>query len=238
MGIARFDSRGGNRFGDVDRLLDGAKNFEAVAVMKKILYAFAVLACLWIAGLMRFNALVNRKPVSESLQTEAIIALTGGTERLSAAVNLLKQGKAQKLLISGVDRKVDWMNLAQTVDELPPELIDRITLGHVACNTTENALESRDWMTRNGFKSLRLVTASYHMPRSYAEFKNVMPEMVILPHPVFPQTFTYSSWCCWWKWRGSTALIVSEYTKYLFVSLRHLLGWGNTVFNPAEVCRK
>lgn len=202
---------------------------------KTVLYAFIVLAVLWVAGLIRFNALVNRKPVGESVKTEAIVALTGGTERLSAAVNLLKRGKAQKLLISGVDRKVDWMNLAQTVDEFPPELIDRITLGHVACNTTQNALESRDWMTRNGFKSLRLVTASYHMPRSYAEFKNVMPDMVVLPHPVFPQTFKHADW---WKWRGSTALIVSEYTKYLFVSLRHLLGWGDTVFNPAEVCRK
>ncbi len=199
------------------------------------LYVLLPCLALWITGLLCFAALVNKKPVDENTKTEAIVALTGGTERLATAVELLKQGKAQKLLISGVDRKVDWLNLAQTIDELPPELNDKIVLGHVARNTTENALESLAWMKRNGFTSLRLVTASYHMPRSYSEFKNVMPDIKILPHPVFPQTFKHADW---WKWRGSTALIVSEYTKFLFVSLRNLLPRRLPAFDSSEVLEK
>lgn len=199
------------------------------------LYVLLPCLALWITGLLCFAALVNKKPVDENTKTEAIVALTGGTERLATAVELLKQGKAQKLLISGVDRKVDWLNLAQTIDELPPELNDKIVLGHVARNTTENALESLAWMKRNGFTSLRLVTASYHMPRSYSEFKNVMPDIKILPHPVFPQTFKHADW---WKWRGSTALIVSEYTKFLFVSLRNLLPHRLPAFDSSEVLEK
>lgn len=199
------------------------------------LYVLLPCLALWITGLLCFAALVNKKPVDENTKTEAIVALTGGTERLATAVELLKQGKAQKLLISGVDRKVDWLNLAQTIDELPPELNDKIVLGHVARNTTENALESLAWMKRNGFTSLRLVTASYHMPRSYSEFKNVMPDIQILPHPVFPQTFKHADW---WKWRGSTALIVSEYTKFLFVSLRNLLPRRLPAFDSSEVLEK
>lgn len=199
------------------------------------LYVLLPCLALWITGLLCFAASVNKKPVDENTKTEAIVALTGGTERLATAVELLKQGKAQKLLISGVDRKVDWLNLAQTIDELPPELNDKIVLGHVARNTTENALESLAWMKRNGFTSLRLVTASYHMPRSYSEFKNVMPDIKILPHPVFPQTFKHADW---WKWRGSTALIVSEYTKFLFVSLRNLLPRRLPAFDSSEVLEK
>lgn len=199
------------------------------------LYVLLPCLALWVTGLLCFAALVNKKPVDENTKTEAIVALTGGTERLATAVELLKQGKAQKLLISGVDRKVDWLNLAQTIDELPPELNDKIVLGHVARNTTENALESLAWMKRNGFTSLRLVTASYHMPRSYSEFKNVMPDIKILPHPVFPQTFKHADW---WKWRGSTALIVSEYTKFLFVSLRNLLPRRLPAFDSSEVLEK
>lgn len=199
------------------------------------LYGFIPLFILWAAGLFWFAAQVNRPPVDGEEETEAIIALTGGTERVSTAVDLLKHGKAQKLLISGVNRKVDWLLLAQTIDELPPELTDNIVLGHVACNTEGNALESRDWMEKNGFKTLRLVTASYHMPRSYSEFKNIMPEMTILPYPVFPQTFKHDEW---WKWRGSTALIISEYSKYLFVSFRHLLPFKESVFNATEACQK
>lgn len=196
------------------------------------LYVLLPCAALWTAGLLCFAALVNKKPADEDTKTEAIVALTGGTERLSTAVNLLKQGKAQKLLISGVNRKVDWMNLAQTIDELPSEVNDKIVLGHVARNTTENALESLAWMKKNGYTSMRLVTASYHMPRSYSEFKNVMPDITILPHPVFPQTFKHADW---WKWRGSTALIVSEYTKFLFVSLRNLFPRRLPDFESKEV---
>lgn len=209
-------------------------------MMKKIsrFRLFVLLFCaagLWTAGLFGFAARVNQKPADETLKTDAIVALTGGTERLSTAVDLLKRGLAEKLLISGVDRKVDRLNLSQAIDELPPELNDKIELGHIARNTTENALESLAWMKKNGFTSLRLVTASYHMPRSYSEFKNIMPDFTILPHPVFPQTFKHADW---WKWRGSTALIVSEYTKFLFVSLRNLLPRRLTGFDFSEVFEK
>lgn len=209
-------------------------------MMKKIsrFRLFALLFCtvaMWMAGLFGFAARVNQKPVDETTKTDAIIALTGGTERLSTAVDLLKRGLAEKLLISGVDRKVDHLNLSQAIDELPPELNDKIVLGHIARNTTENALESLAWMKRNGFTSLRLVTASYHMPRSYSEFKNIMPDFTILQHPVFPQTFKHADW---WKWRGSTALIVSEYMKFLFVSLRNLLPYRLSALDSSEVFEK
>ena len=36
-----------------------------------------------------------------------------------------------------------------------------------------------------GYQSLRLVTASYHMPRSIQEFHHHMPQVRIVPHAVF-----------------------------------------------------
>lgn len=200
-------------------------------------YGFIILAGIWAAGFLWFVSQVNCPPEDTQTRTDAIVALTGGTERLATAAELLKEEKADKMLISGVDRKVDWMLLAETVHELPDTLADRITLGHVACNTRDNALETRDWLERNGFKSIRLVTASYHMPRSLSEFKNVMPEMVIIPHPIFPQTVKHKEW---WKWPGTFALILSEYTKFLVVSARHALPFipNDTTFNAEQVCTK
>lgn len=202
-----------------------------------LFYGFLVLAGLWTTGFLWFVSQVNCPPEDTQTRTDAIVALTGGTERLATAAELLKEEKAGKMLISGVDRKVDWMLLAETIHELPDTLADRITLGHVACNTRENALETRDWLERNGFKSVRLVTASYHMPRSLSEFKNVMPEMVIIPNPIFPQTVKHKEW---WKWPGTFTLILSEYTKFLVVSVRHILPFipNDTTFNAEQVCTK
>ena len=204
-------------------------------IRKWTLPVLCALAVVWCGGLIWFASLVNQAPQDTSTITQALIVLTGGTERVAAAVDLLKQGKAEKLLISGVNKKVDWVLLAQTVDELPNDLADKIVLGHVACNTRQNALESKDWLERNRFQSVRLVTASYHMPRSMSEFKNVMPDMKIISHPIFPQTVKHNEW---WKWPGTFALIVSEYMKFLFVSIKHYLPFIHESFNAKTVCEQ
>lgn len=201
---------------------------------KAILFLFITTA-LWTIGLIRFASLVNRAPEDTTTVTEALIVLTGGTERVAAAVDLLKQEKAEKLLISGVNKKVDWVLLAQTINELPEQLNDKITLGHVACNTRQNALESKNWLERNRFRSARLVTASYHMPRSLSEFRDVMPDITIIPHPIFPQTVKHSEW---WKWRGTFALITSEYMKFLIVGIKHIFPFAHDSYNAETVCEQ
>ena len=202
---------------------------------KRILSAVIVLVVLWTLGLFRFAALVNRQPNDTTTVTQALIVLTGGTERVAAAVDLLKQEKAEKLLISGVNKKVDWVLLAQTINELPEQLNDKITLGHVACNTRQNALESKEWLEKNGFRTVRLVTASYHMPRSLSEFKNVMPEITIIPHPIFPQTVKHNEW---WKWPGTFTLIMSEYMKSLVVGVKHIFPFIHDSYNAETVCEQ
>ncbi len=185
---------------------------------KKIIGILFILAALWLTGLFFFASQVNKQVYDADTNTDAIVVLTGGTERVAAGVNLLKENKAEKLLISGVHEDVDWNLLSQTLDELPENLSDRITLGHLASNTHGNALETKEWLKRNDYKSVRLVTASYHMPRSLSEFKSVMPDMMIIPHPVFPQTVKHDEW---WKWPGTLALITSEYIKFLVVVAGH-----------------
>lgn len=203
-----------------------------MTVLKKsfriMLPVSGVLFTLWLCGLFWFAAQINRVPQNAEVTTDAIVALTGGSMRVAAAVELLKQNKAEKLFISGVNEKVDWIALAETIHELPEELGDRITLGHVACNTLENALETKEWLERNGFKSVRLVTASYHMPRSLSEFRGVLNGVDIVPNPVFPQTVKHDEW---WKWRGTLVLIASEYMKFLVAAIRRALPFARPVLN-------
>ena len=80
-----------------------------------------------------------------------------------------------------------------------------------------NAAETAAWVQDQGYLSLRLVTATYHMPRSLLEFRRTMPTVEIIAHPVFPETFKRANW---WFWPGSASLVVTEYVKYLIAGLR------------------
>jgi len=64
---------------------------------------------------------------------------------------------------------------------------------------------------------MRLVTAAYHMPRSLLEMHDIMPEVKIVPHPVFPDHVKQDEW---WAWPGTAALTASEYNKFLIAWLR------------------
>ena len=75
-------------------------------------------------------------------------------------------------------------------------------------------------MRQHGYRSLRLVTGGYHMPRSLLEFSEALPEAEVVPHPVFPDRVKQASW---WTRPGTAALIIGEYNKYLLTRLDH--GW-------------
>lgn len=147
-------------------------------------------------------------------EADAIVALTGGKNRIAVAVDLLRQKKARKLFISGVHKDVGWIDLSKTLESLPQELADEITLGHIACDTKGNALESKDWIERNQFKKVILVTAKYHLARSMTEFKFVLPDVEIIPYPVTPSQFKTNLF-------RSAQLIFMEYTKFLMIQILH-----------------
>jgi len=94
----------------------------------------------------------------------------------------------------------------------------RVETGYGAQNTAGNAVETEEWMRANGFQSLRLVTASYHMPRSLLEFRQALPDATIIPHPVFSDHVKQDRW---WLWPGTARLIIGEYNKFLAAWVTH-----------------
>jgi uncharacterized SAM-binding protein YcdF (DUF218 family) len=189
-----------------------------------VLFGLAVLAA-WSAGLVIFVGYIPRAPAVETQATDAIVVLTGGSERLAEGVRLLGLGMAKKLFVSGVHADVD---LAQLVASLPPDAVPPtdaqlaccVVLGYAAGNTLGNAHETAQWMAAQGYTSLRLVTANYHMPRSLLEFRQALPGLIVVTHPVFPPQVKREEW---WRWPGTAALMVSEYHKFLFALLRGAL---------------
>jgi uncharacterized SAM-binding protein YcdF (DUF218 family) len=172
----------------------------------------------WFAGLVWFATppRVENKPIT----TDAIVVLTGGSQRLQSGIELLLEGKGRKLFVSGVNQEVELNELLRVSGNPPEWVACCIALGHGADNTVGNARETAEWMRQQGFRSLRLVTAWYHMPRSLLEFDRAMPETEIIAHPVFPEHVMQEHW---WTWRGTAALLVSEYGKYLGALVRPVI---------------
>jgi uncharacterized SAM-binding protein YcdF (DUF218 family) len=164
-----------------------------------------------LAGLVRFA--IPPAAENQPAPTDAIVVLTGGSLRVPSGVDLLREGKGRVLFVSGVPRQVNLGELLRgTGKDTPHWLACCIVLGHEAQNTADNAVETAQWMRREGYHSLRLVTSWYHMPRSLLEFGRAMPDVRVVPHPVFSEQVKQQHW---WAWRGTAALLIGEYGKYL-----------------------
>jgi uncharacterized SAM-binding protein YcdF (DUF218 family) len=176
-------------------------------------------AALWLVGLLWFAGAIPTALVDPVTPTDSVVVLTGGRQRLDTGLELLAEGKAKKLLVSGVHPGIELAELLRVSPRQPEWLTCCIVLGYEAESTRGNAAETAAWMRREGFRSLRLVTAAYHMPRSLLELHRAMPEVTIVPHPVFPQRVKPD----WWAWPGTASLIVGEYHKYLAALVRSWL---------------
>jgi len=187
--------------------------------LKRLLLAAGMIIVTYFLGFLWFTTLLPTEVGDSERRTDAIVVLTGGSDRLGAALDLLTAKKGRKLFVSGVYRGVDVRQLLDLSQHSPADLSCCVVLGYEADNTRGNAVETAAWMREQGFTSLRLVTATYHMPRSLLEFRRLMPEIEIVPHPVFPEHFKRDNW---WMWPGSSYLMFTEYGKYLVALVRGL----------------
>jgi uncharacterized SAM-binding protein YcdF (DUF218 family) len=175
----------------------------------RLLKVIAALVLLYVAGFALFVATLPSKP-AQAPEADAIVTLTGGDARLRAAVGLFEQGTGKRLLITGV-------NKTSTKEELQrrakggARFACCADLGYAAEDTYGNAVEAADWTASHHYKSLIVVTASYHMPRSLRLFHSLMPDVRLVPYPVEPEGVNLSAW-----WRpGTLHQLHNEYLKYM-----------------------
>lgn len=194
-----------------------------LSFLKHIFYTVLFFALVWFAGLVWFVCTFPTAPTKLNLQTDAIVVLTGGAGRLEKGFTLLLDGKAPRLFVSGVEVGVELPELlkqkeiAPIADKIP---LDKVELGHNARSTFQNAEETSAWVKQNNIKSIRLVTGNYHMPRSTLEMQQAMPDITILPEPVFPAEFSGN----WLTTESALFLVLSEYHKFLISYAAHRIG--------------
>ncbi|HEX2448325.1 MAG TPA: YdcF family protein [Methyloceanibacter sp.] len=174
-------------------------------------------ACLFalvllIIGFIVFANGVDREQAVPQQSADGIAVLTGGVARIDEAMKLLAEGKAKRVLITGVNRTVtmeELKDLASQGDQLFTCCVD---IDKEARNTIDNATETSEWVALHRYNSIIVVTSNYHMPRALAELARVMPGVTLIPYSVVDNNVHLDHW---WTYPGTTKLLLSEYLKYL-----------------------
>ena len=163
---------------------------------------------LYCAGFTIFVLSLPRPTITTTSKADAIVALTGEGGRLAPAVLLLEQGGGKRLLITGVNKATSKSNLKALLQDAGPAFDCCADLGFAAASTRGNAEETAQWAREHNYQSLIVVTTSYHMPRSLAEFGAQMPDVKLVPFPVPADDRNPQPWQTFRR-------LNSEYAKFL-----------------------
>jgi uncharacterized SAM-binding protein YcdF (DUF218 family) len=168
----------------------------------------------WALGFALFLLSLG-KPL-DGRRTDAIVVLTGGPGRIDRGLKVLREKEARRMLVSGVDPDVRPIEFATEYK------IDRalfaccVDLGWQAVDTRSNAEETGTWVRRHGFKSVRLVTTDWHMPRARMELAHALGSDVQVVGDAVRSGPDSPSW----------TVLFREYHKYLLRQIALWIGAG------------
>jgi uncharacterized SAM-binding protein YcdF (DUF218 family) len=174
-----------------------------------LLKVIAAFLAVYVAGFALFVATLPARP-RVAPNADAIVTLTGGDARLEAAAALFEHGTGKRLLITGVNKTLTKDELMRVANG-GARFQCCADLGYAAEDTYGNAEEAAEWTAQHRYKSLIVVTAGYHMPRTLRLFHSLMPGVRLVAYPVEPEGVNMVAW-----WRpGTLHLLHNEYLKYL-----------------------
>jgi len=177
----------------------------------------ALCGVLLLAGFGCFIWLLPDQEVALDRNADGIVVLTGGTSRVTDALELLSSGRGKRLLITGVNPGTTTGDIARQVVDYDKLLACCVDYDYSALNTLGNAVQARHWALAHRFNSLIVVTPSYHMPRALAELSHQLPDVALIPYPVVSDRLRIEPW---WSNGTTTRLVLSEYLKYLAAKVR------------------
>ena len=133
----------------------------------------SLVVVLWALGFVWF-AMALPQPAN-GRKTDAIVVPTGGGGRIQRGLELLREGKAGQMLVSGVDEDVRPGEFAAEYEVPEQTMACCVTLGFAALDTRGNARETAEWVAQRKVRSLRLVTSDWHMRRAALELEDKLP---------------------------------------------------------------
>ncbi|HET6839725.1 MAG TPA: YdcF family protein, partial [Bradyrhizobium sp.] len=157
-------------------------------------------------GFVGFLAQLRGTEIKPAGKADGIVVLTGGSSRVSDAMELLAGGYGKRLLISGVHPTNAASDISRSLSDNQSWLSCCVDLDRSAVNTRSNAAETRRWVQERGFKSLIVVTSNYHMPRAILELSHAMPNIQLIPFAVVGERWRDEPW---WTSGATLRLLLS-----------------------------
>ena len=166
------------------------------------------LLLLYLLGFILFGVTLGR-PAKDDATTDAIVVITGGPGRIEHAMDVLAEGKAKRMLVSGTDPSVTKKDLADVLGGRARLIRCCVDLGSESVDTRSNAEEAQRWLSKRKYKSVRLITSDWHMRRASYEFRRVLGGKYTLVKDAV-------------RTEPGFKILFAEYNKYL---LRKLSVW-------------
>jgi uncharacterized SAM-binding protein YcdF (DUF218 family) len=171
-----------------------------------------LIVMLVVIGFVIFAESVEREASEPVSSADGIAVLTGGASRIDQAMKLLAQGKAKRVLITGVYHGTTEEELKKLASEGDQYFACCVDIDKKAYDTIGNAAETSQWVALHGYDRLIVVTSNYHMPRTLAELGRVLPTVELIPYVVVDNNVQLDRW---WTYPGTTRVLLTEYLKYL-----------------------
>ncbi len=188
--------------------------------------SLATLIFMWLAAGEIYDYRDTFSVEQDSADVDVILVLAGGKGRIKEATEVWSQitkiREQQKLsppslFFSGVGPSAGWDTLVeQGVDAAILKVLtrDRLVFENVSENTYENAQIFSSFARQNRWRTVVLVTASYHMRRSVFILNQTMDSDVnVKIHTVGAKRFGRNQWHQDWY---SIRVTLMEYMKWLY----------------------
>jgi uncharacterized SAM-binding protein YcdF (DUF218 family) len=136
--------------------------------------AASLLALIYALGFIVFALTLGGPAPDDAPTTDAAVVLTGASGRIEHAVDVLRAGKARRLLVAGADPLVTKVDIARRIKGSTAVVKCCLDLGSESVDTRSNAEEAGRWLAQHRFRSVRLITSDWHMRRARYEFHKVL----------------------------------------------------------------
>jgi uncharacterized SAM-binding protein YcdF (DUF218 family) len=171
----------------------------------------SLLLLFYAIGFVVFAFTLGRPAPATAKPTDAAVVLTGGSGRIEHAIEVLRDGKAKRVLVAGADPAVTKADLARRIPGSAGLFKCCVDLGSESVDTRSNAEEANRWLAKHRFHSLRLITSDWHMRRARYEFGKVLKDRYAIVNDAV-------------RTEPNFLTLYAEYNKYV---IRRLAVWAD-----------
>lgn len=146
--------------------------------IRRMVKLLALFITIWLILFASFISKTQKNYNDQVMQDiDAVVVLTGDDKRIEHGISIFETQQISHIYISGVHEKFSRNNL-QSYRRCC------FVFGYQANDTRGNVIEVHDWLKKNNFRRIALVTSDYHMPRALSMFEKAMsPHISIYPIP-------------------------------------------------------